>query len=878
MSAGPLSRLALFAGRHYRAVFAAFALAVVASLLLMTRLSFDTDMLNLLPRKDPVVADYLKTLDDFGANTFLLVAVRLPEGAVLEPYEGLVDRLAGELRAIPDIKNVEHRIGDPQELLQTFFPKAILFLDAKGRQELAARLSDAGIRTHVSELKRQLLTPQGMAVKELAKLDPLGLSTIFLDRLNASRGSLNVDWTSGYYLSRDHRLLLILAEPVRPPQNIQFNRRLAVEADGAVAKALAGWKDIAGADGPPPPQVVVGGPYLTAQGDEALIRHDMLVNIVTSALGVFLLFLFAFRRVGALLFAFVPLLCGLVLTFGFSAVAMGTLSSATSIVAALLIGLGIDFVIVSYGRYVELRSTGADLETALAEMGGNCGGAVVAGAVTTAATFYAFTFTKFLGLRQTGLLTGTGILLCAVAVLLLLPAMLAWSDARGRRKHAESKLVLRSFGAQRLTSFCMRRPGAALAIGLAATVALGAAATRVRFDESMKTMRPQGNRGIDVAVEVGQHFGSGFDYMIVEVAGRTPEEVIERSARVARSAQALVGEGILYGYNGVTSLIPPREQQDQALAWLDGERRNGTLDLARIRGIFDQALTAQGLRPEPFEPGLGLFARAVGLSGPIGLADFNGSKQTRLLLERYLKQTPAGWKGALYLYPPANRWRREAPRQVLALGHDLGSPAIISGVNIINERVRALVLRDAWLAGILGTVLVAVILGFDFRSLSDALLALSPLLVGIIWMVGGMALLGIQMNFINIFVTTMIIGIGTDYGIYIVHRYREVRGKPGADFELGLRETGKAVAAAAMSTLVGFGSIIFSHYPGLQSTGKVAILGSLSTSLVAITLLPALLSWRERRRRNLRFANLDANDEKAAAEEFFVGETEWPEY
>jgi len=280
---------------------------------------------------------------------------------------------------------------------------------------------------------------------------------------------------------------------------------------------------------------------------------------------------------------------------------------------------------------------------------------------------------------------------------------------------------------------------------------------------------------------------------------------------------------------------------------LDGARRSGALDLGRIRATFERALAEQGMRPAPFDPGLDLFGKAVNLSGPIGLADFSGSKQTRLLLERFLRKTPAGWKGAVYLYPPANRWRREAPPQVLALGRELPGGAIVSGVNVINERVRSLVLKDAWIAGLLGTVLVAIILGIDFRSVGDALLALSPLLVGIIWMVGGMALLGIQMNFINIFVTTMIIGIGTDYGIYIVHRYREVRGRGTAELERGLAETGKAVAAAAMSTLIGFGSIIFSHYPGLQSTGKVAILGSLSTSLAAVTLLPGFLAWRERR-------------------------------
>jgi predicted RND superfamily exporter protein len=95
----------------------------------------------------------------------------------------------------------------------------------------------------------------------------------------------------------------------------------------------------------------------------------------------------------------------------------------------------------------------------------------------------------------------------------------------------------------------------------------------------------------------------------------------------------------------------------------------------------------------------------------------------------------------------------------------------------------------------------------------------------------------------------MIIGIGVDYGVHVLHRYLEVRDLPPEEFARGLQETGKAVVAAALSTIVGFGSITFSHYPGLQSTGKVAILGALSTSLVAITLLPAALSWRYERRR-----------------------------
>jgi predicted RND superfamily exporter protein len=859
-----LEAVARFARRRYRIVFAAFALLVAGSLALCTRLSFDTDVLNLLPRQDPTVRAYIEMLRDFGGNPYLVVAIRLPDKAVVEPYETFADELAASLAKLPELRGVQHRTGNPEELLQAFFPKSFLFLDAAARQELVEKLSDQGIRRRVGELRRQLATPQGLAVKELDRLDPFGLAAIFLGHIDRSHGALRVDWSSGYYLSRDHRLLLVLAEPVRPPQDIRFDERLIASVDRAIAAELSSWSRIAGPDGPPQPEVMTAGPYLTALGDASLIKHDMFVNIATSALGVFVFFLFVFRRAGALLYAFVPLASGLAMAFGFAAVAFGVLSSATSVCAALLIGLGIDFVIVSYGRFVEERRRGVDLEDALAAMSGACGPAVVAGAVTTSATFYAFTFTDFTGLRQMGLLTGTGILFCMASVLLLMPAMLAWSHDRGTSRASVPRLFLHSFGTTRLTAVCMRHPVAALTCGAALALAALAASFHLTFDESMRTMRPTGNPGARMSREVSDRFGSGFDSMVLTLAADSLEEVLGLSDRAAAGAQQLVDQGALQGFSAASSLIPPLPQQRQALAWLERERGGG-LALARIRATFAQALREEGLRATAFTPGLELLAAAVELRQPIGVADFARAPQTRLLLDRYLKRIEGrAWKAAVYLYPPDNRWRRQPPPAAVRLASQLGPRAGLSGVNVINQRVRTIVVRDAWIAGLLGLVLVAAILWIDFRSLRAVALALMPLGVGITLMVGGMAVLGIQMNFINIFVTTMIIGIGTDYGIYVLHRYYEVRGLPREAFERGLGETGKAVAAAALSTVVGFGSIVFSHYPGLQSTGKVAVLGALFTSLVAITLLPAYLAWREEGRRREAAEPSEPSERKAA--------------
>jgi len=849
-----LQTIARIAHRHYRRVFAVFGLLVLVSIVLTTTLRFDTDMLRLLPRKDPAIAAYVDALQQFGTGSLLLIAVKIPEGAVLDPYLSYADALGAEVGKAPEIQRVEFKLGNPEELLTTFFPKAVLFLDDAGRRGLEAKLSDAAIAERAVELRRRLGTPQGAAMKELFRLDPLGLADVFLGRMESSRGALNVDWTSGYYLSKDHRLLLLLAEPKRPPQDVKFSQGMVASVRRRIAAAGAAWPGIVGTGGngeadakaPPVPETALGGPYLTTVGDATLIGFDMMVNIATSALGVLLLFLFAFRRPSALLYAFVPLLTGLILTFGFAKIAIGSLSSATSVVAALLIGLGIDFVIVNYGRFVEERRRGASFEDALWSMNALSGRAVLTGAITTAATFYAFTTTEFGGLRQMGLLTGTGILLCVASVLWLLPALLSWREERHAKLATEPNLYIQSFGTSRLMGAAMRHPRAALGLGLLVTGVAVWSARGVTFDESMKTMRPRGNPGTETTDEIGKRFGSGFDSMSVILHGDTLEETLKLADRTSAVAQDLVEKGVLNSASGVGSLIPPLDRQRRTLAWL-ATGRSGPLDLARIRASFATGAKKSGLRPESFEPGFALLDQAISLPGPIGVDDFRNSRQTEMLLDRFLAQDGKGWVSAVYLFPPQNKWRREAPPDVVTAIAKLGPKATLTGVNVINQRVRTMVLSDAWVAGILGYLVVGAIVWIDFRSLRYAILALVPLSIGIIWMVGGMVAFGIQMNFINIFVTTMIIGIGVDYGVYVIHRYRETASQPWAERERGMTETGGAVAVAALSTIVGFGSIGFSHYPGLKTVGFVAILGALSTCLITITLLPAFLSWRDRR-------------------------------
>jgi predicted RND superfamily exporter protein len=163
---------------------------------------------------------------------------------------------------------------------------------------------------------------------------------------------------------------------------------------------------------------------------------------------------------------------------------------------------------------------------------------------------------------------------------------------------------------------------------------------------------------------------------------------------------------------------------------------------------------------------------------------------------------------------------------------------------LVGLELRGLFRKDAVKAVGLGLAIVALLLYLDFRRLSLTLFAMLQLGAGVIAMLGCMRLLGIQMNFVNAFATTMILGVGVDYGIHIIHRLARAE-RPGDE---GVLETGKAVVMAALTNIAGFGTVAFSNYPGLRSVGLVCVLGTVGCLFTSLTLLPALMVLLDRRR------------------------------
>ena len=825
---------------HPKPVLLIAGALLLAALFVASRVRVDADVLALLPETDRPVSDFRQTMDRFGGLNLLLVALEIrPENdEVAKQQDGLrpalsyADHLARELRALESIRWLEYHRDDLQDAAMDLLPWAPLFLSEDDLHDLLQTVRDpVELDRAVAELKASLSSPAALPFKDLRVVDPFGMVPRAAERFAQTGVEQRFDSGNGYVLDEGERFVLLLAEPTRPAADIVFGRQLLVDIEAAAERATTTWRE-EGWEGDPP-RVRVGGGHSVAVHDSELIVSDLLVGSLAALVAVIVLFAVAFGRPIALVVAAVPLLAGLVFTAAFGVLTLGKLDAVTGSFAALLIGLGVDFVIVLYGRYVEERREGVSHETAVGEGLRHTASGVMLGAVTTAATFYAFLISDFRGLWRLGWLTGGGILLVMLTVFVLLPAILGSAERRfGEKVHR-----LRGFGARHLFRWSLARPKTVVALNVLATAVLAVLATGVEYTDDAVALRSTENPGAQTQTEVMQAFGLRFVPYMVRVDGGDEAEALARARRLEAEIRRLVDGEVLAKVESLATWLPDPEHQAKQLAILKDFDPGDDL-----RQRLDDAFRRGGLSPAGFARGLDNLEKALSLRAPL-LPSTLAETALAPAVGRYSwvgKGETGGASTLIYAYPPPDKWRTEMPpgleNAVSKAGLD--DHVAITGTQVVSWRLKEVVWRDARRATLVGTAIVFLFLAFDLGGIRRAILALLPLGLGIVWMLGLMALVGVKVNFMNLFVFTMILGIGVDYGIHLVHRRREAGDE-------ALPGTAAAIAVAALTTVCGFGSLVLSHFPGLQSMGAAAIFGTLSTAWLSVTLLPALFAWRK---------------------------------
>ncbi|MCK5800732.1 MAG: MMPL family transporter [Deltaproteobacteria bacterium] len=196
---------------------------------------------------------------------------------------------------------------------------------------------------------------------------------------------------------------------------------------------------------------------------------------------------------------------------------------------------------------------------------------------------------------------------------------------------------------------------------------------------------------------------------------------------------------------------------------------------------------------------------------------------------------------AIYVYPKQWLW---APGFLKRFIDDLRAvdPAA-TGWPVTHWEANLMIERGFHTASLLTGLALFFLLFVDFRSLRYTLLAIAPVLVGMMWMWGGISVLGMSYNFANIIGFPLVIGIGVASGVHILHRYRQEGEHHVAPV---VHHTGLAVFLSALTTMAGFGSLALARHQGMSSLGVVLLLGVTSCLLTATVVLPALLAALDR--------------------------------
>ena len=603
---------------------------------------------------------------------------------------------------------------------------------------------------------------------------------------------------------------------------------------------------------------------------------------VVSLIAVALIFIYGYHATGRPLKATLCLLVGIAYTMGFTTLAVGHLNILTITFVPILIGLAIDFGVHLITRYEEELRHGRGEKVAMEKAIVNTGMGIFTGAFTTAGAFFAMAGTDFLGIKEMGIICGGGLLVSLIPMMTLLPALML----RGRQNvldhelgpMLEKKDAIEIDARARLENVWLRRPWATTAVIVGLTLLCLIPASRVKFDYNLLHMQSANLPAVifqDKLIEASKTganpksvlFGAivatnlaeatnmiavltnlptvgGVDsmatYLAADVATKLPllkeikaianeiqfQQVDARPVNVPALNQSLLG---LHGYLG---LIAPKVENEPKLHAQVLSLRQSVSALRQRVEIDDHA---------PLAGKLGQFQQSL----------FNDVRETfqaiqqqddsgRLMVEDLpptLRNRFIGVTGKLLLqiYPKHDVWERKAQEAFVADLRKVAKHATGTPVQLMEytQLLKFSFEEAAWYS----LAAIALLVMVHFRKISCVVLALVPVAVGSIWMVGVMGLAGIDFNPANIMTLPLVIGIGVTNGIHILNRFAEEQHP-----SILAKSTGKAVLVSGLTTIAGFGSLIAAKHRGIESLGIVMATGTATCMIVGLTFLPALLN------------------------------------
>jgi uncharacterized protein len=813
--------------RPSRVLLVSLVLLILSSCSILG-IRFESDVFKLFPSQQGALRLFLDTLNWSGSAREAYFLLEGERGELLREAETFAAKLkALRIDGEPAFTKVLYRTFDPAEAtpFASFVGYAVtrpqLFLAPDQVPDFVARLSPGNIDRALKRDQAELASQSGMAMRDLIAADPLYLRDLILPRLKKGSQSLDLDPESPYFLSRDGRVLIVLSQTARTVQGMEFARKLVQ----SINSARRGFSV----------HISCTGAHLSAVIDEATMKGNILACIGSSLVVVLALFYLTYRRVLPTLLIPLILLFGVALALGSAGLFLGSIHIISFAFMALIIGLGTDYSIHIYDRFYSERAAGTGFEESLKRSVVDTGHGIFTAAATTAIPFLGLMVSDVRALFELGLLVGLGVIFSMYATFFFLPPLLIYTE---RRFPGARYTPLPGFGLGAIWSFSRALPVATVCISLLLIAGLLAASFFVKFEADLKNLQPRKSEAFLTQEKIEKHLSLSPKQMLVAVEGGDLEEVMSRGSRVEALLERYRLNKQLADYSSLQQVINDRVVQERVLAKLAA--RLGAEQPGRE---LRRALERNGFTLEPFQPmisGLDALSSAAPVSSLEALARLSSSP-LRGVSERHLMTGDGRYHLLFYLYYRGAEFNQSLFLRDLAAVDRL---ARVTSADLVSAQLESSVRRSFAQAFAFGGIIVIFLLISHFRSLSGVFFTLFPVVAGVIAMLGFMVLSGMHLNFMNAMVLVTILGMGSDYGLHLVHR---VTAAGEGDRRSQFVQSGRAVFLSALTTIAGFGSLAFSDYGALASIGSATNFGVGATAFFALVSLPAFMAlWQKR--------------------------------
>lgn len=793
------------------------------------QLKIDTDLANLLPEKNPHVVALEKLQNTVGGETAMEVAVKSPS---FEDNKRFIRDLIRESLELYDQKSDDYFFDRAEFRKKTDFLQrnALYFATNQELDDIKAYLkeeiqkakedanpflvdfedeeeSEASSDKDISEFEKSyddLIPPEYPISKD---------STVAVLELYPTGSKSDLSYLRRAFSSYDSLLTAM------NPQS--YNKQMKVEYGGRLKRHLAEidsiMNDVTSSFASGISSVILLvmlyfsiKKYLNYRsGKDEQREHSFWEHLIRMPVPVLVIGL--------------PLLISLSWTFGITYFVLGTLNTMTSVLFVILFGMGIDYGLHFYARYIEFRAEGTPLERALLETYENTGSAILVSGLTTAFSLFVLIIAQFRGFSEFGFIAGSGILLALLCMLFVLPSLLAIFDRMDWILFSEKEEKSGRTSKSLFNRFPFART--IVVLGLLISAGIGLNVHNLSFQYDFGELEPEFTEYEEFNKLENQVSRSGDKRNPAYILADTEQQVIEILEKLRHKMKTDTVSPTILDVEALPERFPPS----------DSAAKSKLREIAQVRELLsDPFLKDQD------DPQIHKLRRAA-------------QTKTKLNVDQipdYFKDQFLNQQGKVgnfvIVYPSVGL---ADGRNSIAFKNDVGKIELDSGETfyaastsiIAAEMLELMRAESPWMVGAT-FLMVFILMLVAFRSLRWAIIAMLPLMVGLLWLFGIMLLTGMMFNFYNLVVLPAILGIGEDNGVHLASRYREEGRNSMWDV---LSSTGQHITVGSFTTMLGFSGLLFTNHPGLQSLGEMAVIGIGMTLVTGLTFLPALIQWLE---------------------------------